>query len=82
MEGVTCNASRSGVLFRCARPLDVGTAVHFILGLSLEGAAPSEAADMMCEGHVVRARTDSDEATVAATIKSYSYIRKFLGKQV
>ena len=58
--------------------------MEFVLGLSLAGATPSEAADMMCLGCVVRSQTDpnADMATLAATITKYSYLRKFLGKHV
>jgi hypothetical protein len=85
VEGVTRNASRSGVLFECALALDVGTPVELVLGLSLEGGRPSEAADMMCEGRNVRAQSGSTAgaaATLAATITSYSYLRTFSGRRL
>ena len=84
-EGVTRNASRSGVLFQCPRPLAIGTAVELILGLSLAGVTPPETADMLCEGYIVRAHadvTEDDTATLAATIARYSYLRASSGKRV
>lgn len=75
-EGVSVNASRSGVLFRADHSLAVGTELELIFGLSWE-VEWARVADVICFGRIVRADASSPEdarIALAATIDRYTFI--------
>jgi hypothetical protein len=61
--GTTTNISRSGVLFRGEKPIDIETEIEMDIVLS----AMSAGADVVCRARVVRAeRAAADEAPILA----------------
>jgi len=73
--GSTENISRTGVLFRAERRMEVNTRVEMILDLRQVIAV--ESADIVCQGRVVRttAGTDQPSHAIAATIEEFSFLR-------
>jgi hypothetical protein len=76
-EGVSVNASRSGVLFRAYELPAIGTEVEMIFALSWAASYPLDGADVSCAGRIVRAdqRYPGGQA-VASTIDSYSFLKQ------
>ena len=75
----TRDVSSSGVYFEFAAPLDVGTALEFVLTLP-EQITKGSAVRIKCVGKVVRVdRGKSEEEGslgVAATIERYEFLRE------
>ena len=74
----TRNVSSSGVYFEFASPLDVGTALEFILTLP-EQITKGNAVRIKCVGKVVRVdqgKTEPGSLGVAATIERYEFLRE------
>ena len=77
-QGVSLNASQSGVLFQSDRVVEIGTEVELIFGLSWDPGDNLDVADVKCLARVVRAeeRGPGDSGSeLAARIESYSFIR-------
>jgi len=68
LEGVTINISKSGVLFRVSEPLDVDTRVEMSIVL---GESPARAAELRCDGHIVRIES-GDSTSMAAAFSRYN----------
>jgi hypothetical protein len=78
-EGVSLNASATGVLFQCQLDplIAIGTEVELIFAFSWNTAAAVDMADVRCSARTVRAyrpSLDSTGALVAAAIESYSFM--------
>jgi len=74
----TYNVSSSGVYFEFASPLDVGTALEFVLTLP-EQITKGSAVRIKCMGKVVRVDQGKSEEGflgVAATIERYEFLRE------
>jgi hypothetical protein len=74
----TRNVSSSGVYFEFAAPLDVGTALEFVLTLP-EQITKGNAVRIKCVGKVVRVdpgKSEQGSLGVAATIERYEYLRE------
>lgn len=74
----THNVSSSGVYFEFASPINVGTALEFVLTLP-EQITKGSAVRIKCVGKVVRVdqnKPDSDTLGVAATIERYEFLRE------
>ena len=74
----TRNVSSSGVYFEFASPIEIGTALEFILTLP-EQITKGSAVRIKCVGKVVRVDRDkpeSDSLGVAATIERYEFLRE------
>lgn len=74
----TFNVSSSGVYFEFASPLDIGTALEFVLTLP-EQITKGNAVRIKCVGKVVRVDEGKSEAGslgVAATIERYEFLRE------
>jgi hypothetical protein len=73
----TRNVSSSGVYFEFAAPLDVGTALEFVLTLP-EQITKGNAVRIKCVGKVVRVDPNKQEGSlgVAATIERYEFLRE------
>jgi hypothetical protein len=74
----TRNVSSSGVYFEFASPLNVGTALEFVLTLP-EQITKGSAVRIKCVGKVVRVdqhRSDAGSLGVAATIERYEFLRE------
>jgi len=74
----TRNVSSSGVYFEFASPLDVGTALEFVLTLP-EQITKGNAVRIKCVGKVVRVdhgKTEEESLGVAATIERYEFFRE------
>lgn len=70
IPALTCNVSRSGVLFQCTRSLEEGLRLEYVLGLS-----PS--VQLKCSGRILRWSGPSLENNylIAATLESYQSVR-------
>ena len=74
----TYNVSSSGVYFEFASPLDVGTALEFVLTLP-EQITKGNAVRIKCVGKVVRVdqgKAQDGPLGVAATIERYEFLRE------
>ena len=74
----TRNVSSSGVYFEFATPVDIGTAIEFVLTLP-EQITKGNAVRIKCMGKVVRvdeAVGDGESIGVAATIERYEFVRE------
>jgi hypothetical protein len=74
----THNVSSSGVYFEFASPLDVGTALEFVLTLP-EQITKGSAVRIKCVGKVVRVdqgKSEQGSLGVAATIERYEFLRE------
>jgi hypothetical protein len=73
----TYNVSSSGVYFEFASPLDVGTALEFVLTLP-EQITKGSAVRIKCVGKVVRVDQGNSKESlgVAATIERYEFLRE------
>jgi hypothetical protein len=74
----TRNVSSSGVYFEFAAPLDVGTALEFVLTLP-EQITKGNAVRIKCVGKVVRVdegKSSESSLGVAATIERYEFLRE------
>jgi hypothetical protein len=77
-EVQTYNVSSSGVYFEFASPLDVGTALEFVLTLP-EQITKGNAVRIKCVGKVVRVdqgKAQDGPLGVAATIERYEFLRE------
>ena len=73
----TRDVSSSGVYFHFASPLDVGTALEFVLTLP-EEMTKSAPVRIKCMGKVVRVDQgqETSDIGVAATIERYEFLRE------
>lgn len=74
----TRNVSSSGVYFEFGSPLNIGTAVEFVLTLP-EQITKGSAVRIKCVGKVVRVDRpggDGEPLAVAATIERYEFLRE------
>jgi hypothetical protein len=74
----TYNVSSSGVYFEFASPLDIGTALEFVLTLP-EQITKGSAVRIKCVGKVVRVdqgKSEEGHLGVAATIERYEFLRE------
>ena len=76
-EGRTENVSRSGVLFRCAEPLEPGTSLEMRL-MPRELISAEVAVDILCRGRIIRLETPPTDGDyrVAAGIADYEFLRE------
>ena len=74
VDAYTANLSRTGVLFRTSKPLNVGQQLEYVIDLY-----PGCGVQLRCKGKVVRSASESGELTtdhlVAATLDEYECIR-------
>jgi hypothetical protein len=78
VEGLSVNASRSGILFRSDQFVAVGTEVELIVALSRDLPADFDIADIRCVGHISRVsdeRQTGRAPAIAATIECHSFLR-------
>ena len=68
LEGVTINISRSGVLFRTIKPLDVDTKVEMSIVL---GESRARSGELRCDGRIVRIEP-GDSTSMAAAFSRYN----------
>jgi hypothetical protein len=67
---VTINISRSGVLFRTSKPLDVDTKVEMTIVL---GESPARGGELRCGGRIVRIESGgSTTSSMAAAFSRYN----------
>jgi hypothetical protein len=70
LEGVTINISRSGVLFRTSKPLDVDTNVEMTIVL---GESRARRGELRCAGRIVRIESGgSTPSSMAAAFSRYN----------
>jgi PilZ domain len=79
IEGVTENISRSGLLFRSSRPLEVGSSMELILEMPHELTGDDDAR-VVCEGSLVRVepvpatrKKEQPSFLMACTITQYKF---------
>jgi hypothetical protein len=70
------NSSRSGVLFRPNRPIEIDKPIELLLPMGHEQVGAVHVADVLCAGRVVRAAQSADRMAFAATIDSYLFLRE------
>ena len=79
LEAKMVNSSRTGVLFRPNRPIEIDTQIELLLPMGHENVSSVNAADVLCAGRIVRAAPMSptdDLLALAATIDSYLFLRE------